>query len=115
MFRDPAQAELMDRAERDRLRDEYRRLVREAAPYQTCAWTGDRLPKSQLHPHHPYGRHGRWVLEFVWLRPDKHDWIHAHPDEAYALGWLQPEYRGVLRQPGHPVPWKKVGGTVKFI
>ena len=41
--------------------------------------------------HHRAGRHsGNYLNESTWLAVCRHDhdWIHAHPKEARANGWL---------------------------
>ena len=59
-----------------------------------------------LEPHHPYGRGGENLFKVVLLCSSHHHWVHAYPDQAFTLGWLTPEYRGTIRPPNFPVPWK---------
>ena len=58
-----------------------------------------------LQPHHTHGRSGDNLFKVIPLCSTCHQWTHDHPDTAYALGWLQPEYRAVQRQPNHPQPF----------
>lgn len=68
-----------------------------------CAKCGH---KKGLEPHHPFGRGKDNLFRVVLLCHCCHAWTHEFPDLAYSLGWLQPEYRGVRRPEGFPVPWK---------
>lgn len=62
--------------------------------------------KAGLEPHHPFGRGRENLFRVVLLCHLCHACTHEFPDLAYELGWLQPEYRGVIRPPNFPVPWK---------
>lgn len=68
-----------------------------------CAKCGH---KKGLEPHHPFGRGRENLFKVVLLCRLCHACTHEFPDLAYSLGWLQPEYRGVCRPDGFPVPWK---------
>jgi len=59
-----------------------------------------------LEPHHPWGRGRENLFRVVLLCRLCHAACHEFPDLAFELGWLQPEYRGVIRPPNFPVPWK---------
>ena len=64
----------------------------------------------ELQKHHPYGRSATVgdqpaISLWIWLCSKCHTWVHEHANQAYELGWLQPEYR---RQKGNsPKPWIK--------
>lgn len=73
---------------------------------RVCAFCGLHADFCKLEPHHPYGRGGENLFKVVLLCSSHHHWVHAYPDRAYELGWLQPEYRGTIRPPDFPVPWK---------
>lgn len=60
---------------------------------------------ARLEPHHPFGRQGENLFKVTPLCSICHAWCHETPNTAYVAGWLQPEYRGVQRQPGHPQPF----------
>lgn len=68
-----------------------------------CAKCGH---KKGLEPHHPFGRGKDNLFRVVLLCHLCHAWTHEFPDLAYSMGWLQPEYRGIRRPEGFPVPWK---------
>lgn len=68
---------------------------------EVCAKCGDRAREER---HHPYGRGGEYLFMFVTLCSSCHTWIHENANEAYKLGWIQPEYRGFISQ-SHPKPW----------
>lgn len=61
-----------------------------------------------LQKHHPYGRSATkdgkpCITLWIWLCYHCHDWVHVNSNQAYAEGWLQPEYRN---QTGTaPEPW----------
>lgn len=76
----------MTRAERQA---EYRRLLHAAAPVQRCAMCSKRSAKSDMHPHHPNGR-GAHLLEFIWLCPACHGWVHDNPAKAKELKLYHP-------------------------
>jgi hypothetical protein len=67
-----------------------------------CAKCGH---KQGLEPHHPFGRGRDNLFKVVLLCLLCHAWVHEMPDMAYGMGWLQPEYRGLMPRP-HPIPWK---------
>jgi len=58
-----------------------------------------------LQPHHTHGRSGDNLFKVIPLCSTCHAWVHEFPNEAYAEGWLQPEYRNVQRQPNYPQPF----------
>lgn len=68
-----------------------------------CAKCGH---KKGLEPHHPFGRGGDNLFRVVLLCRLCHAWVHEFPHSAYFLGWLQPEYRNVIRPDKFPTPWK---------
>lgn len=71
-----------------------------------CAICGTHADFAKLEPHHPFGRGGDNLFRVILICSSHHYWIHAYPDRAYELGYLQPEYRGVIRPPDFPTPWK---------
>jgi hypothetical protein len=73
---------------------------------RVCAFCGLHADFCKLEPHHPHGRGGDNLFRVVLLCSSHHHWVHAYPDRAYELGWLQPEYRGTIRPPNFPVPWQ---------
>ena len=83
-------------------------LKKHARPVWTCQKSGAKVPAEFIDFHHPYGRTGNNLFKVVALSRDAHDRIHSHPDEAYAQGWLQPEYRGNINNGNHPVPWDEL-------
>lgn len=70
-----------------------------------CAFCGLHQNFTVLEPHHPFGRGGNNLFKVVLLCSGHHRWVHSYPDNAFAQGWLQPEYRGLTPRP-HPIPWK---------
>ncbi len=85
------------------------RLERYHAMLQS--WPGKRVCSKcghtvGLEPHHPWGRGRENLFRVVLLCHACHEGCHAQPDQAYAFGWLQPEYRGVIHPPDFPTPWK---------
>jgi len=58
-----------------------------------------------LEPHHAFGRNAENLFKVVPLCRLCHAWCHEFSNIAYALGWLQPEYKRVHRQPHHPQPF----------
>ena len=62
-------------------------------------------PNQALEPHHPYGRSGENLFKVVEVCTHCHAGFHRYPNLSYAEGWLQPEYKGVVRQPDHPQPF----------
>lgn len=39
--------------------------------------------------HHPCGRIGKNLFDFVLIAPETHRWIHQHPKLARGRGWLK--------------------------
>jgi hypothetical protein len=70
---------------------------------RVCAKCGH---KAGLEHHHPYGRGRENLFRVVLLCYACHRGCHTQADLAYSLGWLQPEYRGFIRSPNFPTPWK---------
>jgi hypothetical protein len=93
----PASAKQADRLAR------YHAMVDGWQGRRVCAKCG---AKAGLEPHHPWGRGRENLFRVILLCHTCHEGCHASPDVAYRLGWLQPEYRGVIRPPNFPVPWK---------
>lgn len=60
-----------------------------------------------IEKHHVKGRN--FPDEFVYLCGEFgcafHSWIHKNENEAYELGWLAPEYRGLPHKDNWPKPW----------
>ncbi len=83
----------------------YKAMLADWQGVRRCAWCGECDDFVKLEPHHPFGRSGDNLFRVILLTPTYHRWIHEYPDRAYELGWLQPEYRGVIRPPNFPVPW----------
>jgi hypothetical protein len=82
----------------------YKRWIREALFGTTCAFTGcGRF--TWIEPHHPFGREGENLFKVIPMCHEHHEWIHAHSNDAYSLGWIQPELKKVTRQPNHPQPF----------
>lgn len=73
---------------------------------RVCAFCGTHAHFAKLEPHHPFGRGGDNLFRVVLLCSGHHHWVHEHSDRAYELGWLTPEYKGKIRPPDFPVPWK---------
>jgi hypothetical protein len=65
---------------------------------------------SKMDPHHPYGRHGDNLFKVIPMCRTCHTWTHEHPNSAYDLGYLQPEYRGLKPDPDHPKPFTLIPG-----
>ena len=51
-------------------------------PMQTCKACGERGAKSSMEPHHPAGRRGDSILNYMWLHPLCHRWVHDNPKQA---------------------------------
>lgn len=81
----------------------YNNMLLEWKGRWACAKCGH---KKGLEPHHPFGRGRENLFRVVLLCRLCHAACHEFPDLAYELGWLQPEYRGTIRPPNFPVPWK---------
>lgn len=71
--------------------DEYRKLKADAPPVVRCALCGHLFQKTLMDPHHPKGRWGSDVLEFVWLHRRCHEWVHRNPEAAKEKGLLYPQ------------------------
>lgn len=84
----------------------YRAMVAEArqAGRDACA----KCPaKKQTDFHHPWGRGKDNLFRGIFLCRPCHDAIHASPNEALSLGWLQPAYRGQDQASRDwPRPWE---------
>lgn len=69
-----------------------------------CAKCGN---QDNLERHHPLGRSFPDI--FIYLCNEYgcgfHKWIHENSNEAYKLGWIQPEYKGLKHDPNHPKPY----------
>lgn len=77
----------------------------EVAPCEKCRVI---FPWGHLEPHHPFGRGGENLFKVVMVCKPCHSGIHAHANDAFAAGWLQPEYRHRPHDPSHPRPWKNL-------
>lgn len=64
---------------------------------------------NHVEKHHYKGR--AYPNEFVYLCGEFgcgfHKWIHLNENEAFKLGWLWPEYRGLPHDEKQKIPWKK--------
>lgn len=91
---------------------------RDAAPdWVRCAFTGQIVHKFQCDPHHPFGRHGIFILLFFWVLKIWHNQFHAMATQSRALGWLQPPFEGKPYDPQSRRPWNEwaeEGWSVKY-
>lgn len=71
-------------------KEEYIALRDGAAPIQKCALCGGMDDRNAMHPHHPKGRRGENILNFCWLHPKCHAWVHDNPLKATEKGLLIP-------------------------
>jgi hypothetical protein len=76
-------------AKKDDLKKQYRESKKADHHWQVCRACGERGMKSELEPHHPKGRHGENILEYFWIHPACHRWIHDNPKEATQMGLLK--------------------------
>lgn len=67
------------------LKAEYDRMGGADSVVQTCAVCKTRGPKSQMHRHHVNGRSGIRLLEYIYVCPLCHEWIHQNPAKAKEL------------------------------
>lgn len=99
--------------------------IHEKVPYLIrCAGCHRPSYKDELDRHHPWGRRGARILDYLYICRScvhlggfvgfcgLHDKIHSLPDWAYEIGWLQPEYRKHKSQlteedANHPIPWER--------
>lgn len=72
-----------------------------------CPMCKASLSEATLSRHHPFGRSGDHLFTFLAMCQHCHDWIHENSNQAYDLGWLQPEYRGQPHNNTHPIPWNQ--------
>lgn len=79
---------MASKGERQSLRDSYREQKKQDPLLQTCPVCGERSPKLAMEPHHPNGRSGKALLQYFWVHPVCHRFIHDHPDIATERGWL---------------------------
>lgn len=102
-------------------RRDWNALYREAhehdEPYQHCAHCGIYQHKHFLDRHHPHGRAGKWILEYVYLCGSflvaanksgcrKHVTIHDNGKQARKDGWLTEVYDGKPFDGSKTRPWK---------
>lgn len=63
---------------------------------------------NHIEKHHYKGR--SFPTEFIYVCGEFgckfHLWIHQNENEAFRLGYLHPEYRGLKPNPNHPRPWE---------
>ncbi len=85
----------------------YREKKKMAHTFQYCAMCGKGDHIGNMEPHHPYGRHGHWIMEFLWVCKTDHAWCHDNGTEARRMGWLQPPFWGQPDDPEWPKPWLK--------
>lgn len=76
--------------------------------YMRCAQSGLLMHKSLCDPHHPFGQVGERIMAFLWISKSFHDHLHKFGKQSYAIGWLQPPFRGQPLDPNHPRPWPEI-------
>lgn len=67
---------------------EYERLKREAPVLVRCKACDQLGPKRHMDPHHPFGRAGDNLLNFVWIHRHCHNLTHDNPATAKRAGLL---------------------------
>lgn len=56
--------------------------------------------------HHPFGRHGLFLLCYIIRARELHDHWHGEGrKQAMRAGWLQPPFEGRPYDPAWPRPW----------
>ena len=71
--------------------DEYKERKSRDDILQRCAVCGRMWTRTGMEPHHPRGRQGRKLLEYVWVDKHCHRWIHNNPEQAKQMGLLFPQ------------------------
>jgi hypothetical protein len=89
----------------DWIQAKYNNMMLTAGPHLHEGQHNTIIHRDYLDPHHPFGRHGIYLLCVVWISKGFHKWIHANANQAMKMGWLQPPYRGMPNDPKHPRPW----------
>jgi len=56
---------------------------------QRCRVCGMLGAKKSMEPHHPNGRWGDAIFDYMWVHRRCHRWIHDNPEQAKAKGMLQ--------------------------
>jgi len=60
--------------------DEYKERKSRDDILQRCAACGKLCSKGMMEPHHPRGRQGRRLLEYVYCHHECHMWLHHNPN-----------------------------------
>ena len=71
---------------KDEIKARYREMKKDAPNVVRCSACRSLLAKQDAHPHHVNGRHGARLLDFVWVCPQCHTWIHDNPEAAKKIG-----------------------------
>lgn len=66
----------------------YRKAKELSQEYHECKVCGKTNHKDEADCHHPSGRSGQNILDFWFICVSCHAWIHAHPNESRAKGYL---------------------------
>ena len=61
---------------------------------QSCAACKRSGSKFDFERHHPKGRGGEHLYEYVYVCVPCHRWVHENHNEAAKKGLILPEYRG---------------------
>lgn len=68
--------------------EQYHAMKRSDANVQWCAWCGMAGAKTSMEPHHPAGRWGDDIFNYVWVHKHCHREIHQSPAAARDRGLL---------------------------
>jgi hypothetical protein len=93
-----------------RVMGDYENTVASSGSGLKCARCNVSAQFAKMDPHHPYGRHGDNLFKVIPMCRTCHTWTHEHPNMAFDLGFLQPEYRGLKPDPNHPKPFTLIPG-----
>lgn len=88
-------------------------IIDDCGRTQQCSKTGELSLgfTFKLERHHPFGRHGKYLLVYCYVTKAVHSWIHDHASLARVDGWLQPPFSGQPYDPDSKRPW--LPGTLK--
>lgn len=78
------------KAKKERIEEMIRNqgYVYDQLPEDPNSWVAVPIPESEIEFHHPNGRINECILQFKVIPRWKHRWIHEHPAQARAKGWL---------------------------
>ena len=85
----------------------YDKQVADDGSWVRSGETGVVVRSRGMERHHPFGRHGHYLLIYVYIPQPLHQWIHDHAHDARSQGWLQAPHWGGEYDPESYRPWKE--------